>query len=103
METALDLFDWDARRSDPETSHIAAEELSPRLRGLRLQFVEALTQLGQATANEVAAFVTSDPHLAQSIRKRAKEIERHGFIRVVGVRACKQTGSKASVYEVVAK
>lgn len=100
MESKYDLFDWAARRTDPETSHIAAGELQPRLSGLRLQFVNALKQLGKATANEVAASVTCDPHVAQSIRKRAKEIERAGLIRVVSVRQCKQTGSKASVYEV---
>lgn len=90
----LNFFDdLPARRSDPATSKIAAEEVEPRLSGYRLVFANRLLTLGAATAQEVAQG-------CESIRKRAKELQRRGIIEVVGTRPCRITGRTASVYRV---
>ena len=98
---AIDLFDLAARNSDPHTSQESASVVVGRIAGLRLQFVETLRRLGASTANEVAAAATSDPHLAESIRKRAGECVRLGAVAVAGCRRCKETGSNAQIYQVV--
>lgn len=97
----MELLDWaesQARKCDPQTSKEAAVKLQPLLSGLHLTFLRLLGALGQATANEVA--VANGTRNTESIRKRAGELLRRGKIRIVGVRDCKVTGSKASVYEV---
>ena len=85
-----------ARINDPATSHQAAAEIVPKLVGLRAEFVARLKAIGSGTANEVAR---GD----ESIRKRAKECERFGWIEVVGERRCRVTGKNAMVYRVVDK
>ncbi len=89
----LNFFDNPpARRGDPITSKIAAVEVQPKLAGYRKVFADRLRHLGQATAQEVALG-------QESIRKRAKELERAGIVKVVGARRCRRTGKTASVYE----
>ena len=95
----LQLFDSDnlARNSDPMTSHIAAAEVEPTLAGRRLQFVQALRTIGRpATAQEIAA--TCEPSVRESVRKRAKECVRLGFVAERGVKLCEVTGKMATVY-----
>lgn len=90
----LSLFDSFpiVRQSDKATSQAAAVEVEPKLVGLRAVFVERLRAIGEpATANEIAS---GD----ESIRKRAKECERMGFVRDAGVRQCRVTGKRATVY-----
>lgn len=89
----LSLFDASpiARQSDPETSQIAAADIEPKLSGCRREFVERLRVLGAATAQEVA-----DGN--ETIRKRAKECERMGWIVNAGARRCRVTGKMATVY-----
>jgi hypothetical protein len=96
-----ELLDWaesQARKCDPETSKEAASKLQPLLSGLHFTFLNKLREIGPATANEVAC--SASRIKSESIRKRAGELLRRGKIRIVGVRECKVTGSKASVYEV---
>lgn len=81
------------RFTDPATSRMAAEGVADSLNGLRAQFVERLKVLKQATANEVACG-------NESLRKRARECQRLGVIKEVGVRACSVTGKQATVWEV---
>jgi hypothetical protein len=99
----MDLLDWaeqHARVSDPVTSHNAAEQLPLTLRCR--QFLDGLTVLGSATANEVALHVSGDNRgLHDSIRRRASDLVRHGRIRQVGTRHCGVTGKCVTVYEVV--
>lgn len=95
----LTLFDTDpiARRSDPLTSHIAAANVEAKLTGRRLQFVEALRSIGRAaTANEIAA--TVDHSGRESVRKRAAECVRLGFVSECGTKTCSVTGNVATVY-----
>lgn len=90
-----------ARITDPETSKVAVTEVSPKLAGLRLAFIRGLSSCGEsATANEVAAKVTDNHSLRESLRKRAGECKRLGLIEEVGSRVCMVTGSKATVYKV---
>lgn len=81
-----------ARTTDPQTSQDAADEIQPKLVGLRAEFVRRLKELGRpATANEVAA---GD----ESIRKRAVECVRIGYVVEMGTKTCSVTGKRATVY-----
>jgi len=82
------------RFTDPATSRMAADGVSEKLTGYRASFIERLRALGKATANEVAAG-------NESIRKRARECERLGLIKRVGVGECSVTGKQATIWEVV--
>ena len=81
-----------ARQADKATSHEAAEAVTPKLEGLRAEFVRRLREIGQpSTAQEIAA---GD----ESIRKRALECVRLGFVRECGRRKCAVTGNSATCY-----
>jgi hypothetical protein len=97
------------RRTDPETSQQAAAQVASNLNAKQAEFVAAARALRQATAAEVAAYAvpleigqtTAGLCKRETIRKRASELVKLGWIRVVGVRKCDITGNAASVYEVV--
>ena len=104
----LTLFDDGpqlARASDPVTSQAAAEDIRPKLSGLREAFVLALADLGggPATAREIGerARAMGLHGEVESIRKRSGELEEMRFIRVVGVRRCEYTNRVAEVWELV--
>ena len=98
-----DLFEWAkrARASDPETSKEAAIETRVSVAIRRSQFLEGLTRCGGlATAREAASQIANgNITLHDSIRKRAKELEKLGLIRAVGSRLCSVSGHSATVYE----
>jgi hypothetical protein len=91
----LTLFDDGpqlARASDPSTSQAAAEDIRPKLSGLREAFVLALADLGggPATAREIGERAKemglhSD---VESVRKRSGELERLKFIELAELRRC---------------
>jgi hypothetical protein len=92
--TQLSLFDWAPihRASDQPTSVEAAQSVEPKLVGLRLEFVERLRAIGRpATAQEIAGG-------NESLRKRALECVRFGFVRQAGVKVCEVTGKNAMTY-----
>lgn len=91
------------RKTDPATSSQAASRTD--LSAAQSIFVFALMKLGQATAQEVAVTAVRDYSARQqpeTIRKRAKELQQMQppKIRAVGVRACRVTGNRATVFEV---
>ena len=95
----LSLFDdapQIARASDPPTSKIAAEDVKPKLSGLREAFVLALADLGggPATAREVGerAKEMGLHGEVESVRKRAAELERAGLIDFTELKRCSHTG-----------
>ena len=95
-----------ARRTDPETSQIAAREVFERLTENQQIFVFALSSLGVAsTAKEIEqkAFSLGCKFEPDTIRKRAGECVERGWVRVAGTRRC--TVSKkhlpATTYEVI--
>jgi len=93
-----------SRAEDPATSTEAAEAISPKLAGLRLEFVRGLAACGgSATANEVARAISDNHSHRESIRKRAGECKRLGLIEDIGSRVCTVTGNKATVYGVVTR
>jgi hypothetical protein len=104
-DSQMTFFDGPiCRPDDPATSAAAAESISPKLAGLRLEFVRGLAACGgSATANEVARAVTDDHSHRESIRKRAGECKRLGLIADIGSRVCTVTGNRATVYAVVAR
>jgi len=92
--TQLLLFDSVPihRADDQPTSVDAARGVEPKLDGLRLEFVERLRAIGKpATAQEIAAG-------KESIRKRALECVRMGFVRQSGVKVCEVTKQRATAY-----
>lgn len=98
-----------ARASDPEPSHVAADQVSSGLSDIKVAFVLTLQQSNTGmTASEVAAAaIPIEPGQAavsmcrrETMRKRASELVRSGWIRVIGQRACGITGKLATVYEV---
>lgn len=97
------------RPSDPEPSHVAAEQIASGLSDKQATFVEHARLLRQATAAEVAASAvpleigqtTAGLCKRETIRKRASELVKAGWIRVVGQRKCYVTGKLASIYEVI--
>jgi hypothetical protein len=91
-----------ARTTDPETSKDSASETTPKLTQRCQQFLDGLTLLGQATANEVAVFVAGQNiGLVGSIRRRASDLHAAGLVRIVDRRHCKVTGKRVHVYEVI--
>jgi hypothetical protein len=99
--TQLSLFDDGpqlARQLDPVTSQAAAEEVRPKLHGLREVFLIALADLGGIrTAREVGerAKEMALHGEVESVRKRASELERLKFIELAELRRCPFTGKLA--------
>ena len=98
------IFEKLARQDDPPTSKQAAEEVKPKLSGLREAFVLALADLGggPATAREigeraVAMQLHGEP---ESVRKRAAELERQNLIVLAGIQRCTVTGKLAEGWRV---
>jgi hypothetical protein len=102
----MTLFDEEprvARKSDPKTSKDAAEEIKPKIGQLQVAFLAALTAIGKpATANEVGAKAVAMGLAgnAESVRKRAAEVERVRMIKVVGIQRCGVTGKLAEAWRV---
>jgi len=88
-----------ARASDPVTSQAAAEDIRPKLSGLREAFVLALADLGggPCTAREVAerAREMGLHQEVESVRKRAAELDKAGLITFDELRRCNFTGKLA--------
>ena len=99
--TQLSLFDDGshlARQSDPVTSQSAAEEVRPKLHGLREVFLIALADLGGIrTAREVGerAKEMGLHGDVESVRKMSAELERLKFIEVAELRRCSYTNKLA--------
>ena len=92
--TQLSLFDASPvhRVADKQTSIDAAKATEPKLGGLRLEFVNRLRAFGMpATAQEISGG-------NESLRKRALECVRLGFVAEAGTRVCAATGKMATTY-----
>lgn len=94
-----------ARQLDPVTSEAAAEDIKPKLSGLREAFVLALADLGggPATAREVAerARELGLHKETESVRKRASELEGLGLIQCQELQRCKHTGRPAEGWRIL--
>lgn len=99
------IFEKLARQDDPPTSKAAAEDIRPKLSGLREAFVLALADLGggPATAREIGerAKEMGLVRETESVRKRSAELERLNLIRVVDVRRCEYTNKLAETFKLV--
>lgn len=98
----MPLLDWaEARVSDPVTSRIAAEEIQPKLGMLEQLFLASLTELGEGTANEIAANSVCNGALNhESIRKRASGLVAKLIIYQHDQRVCNHTGKLAQTYKI---
>jgi predicted HTH transcriptional regulator len=95
----LSLFDQHpiVRPSDPQTSQLAAANIEPKLTDRQAAFVACLKLMGHpSTAQEIAQMAR--PEIRESVRKRAAECVRRGFVKQVGERKCAVTGNVASTY-----
>lgn len=100
-----------ARRTDPRTSHQAAEAIAPELNRQQKLFYDTLKAWASIprTANEVAEkAIPIDSHPVKAIfskretlRKRAKELVDLDLISVCDARDCRVTGNAANTYEVI--
>jgi len=104
----LTLFSDDgpqlARQSDPVTSRVAAEEVQPKVKQLQRAFIKALKDLKHpSTAREIGERAKQIGLHAESesVRKRAKELERLGAIKSFGSRKCLVTGKPAQVWSIL--
>ena len=90
------IFEKLAREDDPPTSKAAAEDIKPKLSGLREAFVLALADLGggPCTAREIGerAKEMGLHGEVESVRKRAAELERAGLIDFTELKRCSHTG-----------
>jgi hypothetical protein len=95
-----------ARATDPRPSHVAAEQVRCGLSQTQALFVGTLRAASHPmTSAEIAAAAipVSEPYATcrrETIRKRASELVKRGWIRIVGERSCSVTGNAASLYEV---
>ncbi len=98
-----------ARRDDPETSKIAAEEQAKKPSVLHRQIAEFLAgRLEPMTAREIAERMKRDffvPAEIETIRKRVAECEDFSaeslgghWVAAMGVRHCKHTGKLAETF-----
>lgn len=96
------IFEKLAREDDPPTCKAAAEDIKPKLSGLREAFVLALADLGggPATAREIGerAKEMGLVRETESVRKRSAELERLNLVQVVGVQRCRFTNKLAEAY-----
>ena len=88
-----------SRQTDPETSQIAAGGVKGRVSTLQTMFCKrALAWHSRyyrwPTAQEIAGG-------SESLRKRAGECVRLGYVRLGEIRRCTVTGKKAQTYEVI--
>ena len=94
-----------ARASDPPTSQAAAEDIRPKLSGLREAFVLALADLGggPATAREIGerAKEMGLHQEVESVRKRAAELDKAGLITFDELRRCRFTGKLAEGWRIL--
>ena len=101
------IFEKLARQDDPPTSKAAAEDIRPKLSGLREAFVLALADLGggPATAREIGERAKEKGlhGEVESVRKRASELEDMRMIQVVEVRRCSITGKVAETWRLTSE
>lgn len=85
-----------ARRSDPQTSHIAAQKTLPKLTQTKQKILDLLSNHPQGlTSSEVAHLLNIDKG---SSSKRLGDLEKEGYIHVCGTRPSDR-GRPSSVYQ----
>lgn len=97
----LDLFDNPqlSRRTDKPTSHSAGESTRNKLGLLKKRCLWVINDR-ELTASEVAQEATQYyGGIAESYRKRMKEMVRDGLIEELPPRECSVTGKNATVYK----
>jgi len=102
------LFDdpQSSRNRDPKTSHVAAEEIRPKINKMQERVLSVFGPKQERTAQEAAQecinrYCTDRTVLAncESYRKRMHELVRSGHLKIVGERYCLVTHRMASAYE----
>lgn len=86
-----------ARRSDPSTSHTAAEQLSAsgRLRAQQQQVLDALIRWPGSTAVELATNSGLDRYL---VSRRLPDLAKLGKVRRMAPRTCRVNGTAQTTW-----
>jgi len=92
-----------ARKTDPQTSKKAAHEFRSSLNDKQVLMLRAITDANEIgvnpTANEAASSAAlQHGGMAETYRKRTKELLRLGLLDLRGERRCNITGSTAQTY-----
>ena len=95
MNGQLDLFDYGARTSDPETSHIAAARQRHTAEDDRQLVLRLLAVYGPSTDHELAAHAR---RLQTSLGVRRGELVKAGKVEWAGYTRLSPSGSPARVW-----
>ena len=85
-----------ARRTDPETSKQAAQEILRSIRGMRKRAVDAVARWPGRTASELSDLLGDRD--VRKVGRRLGECSRKNLIRRGRARACKVTGCHAATW-----
>ena len=94
------------RKSDPETSHAAAEFVRPKLSEVEGRMLRMFEQLGKPStaleaAGECMACCDTNGTNRETHRKRYTGLLAKGYIRKCGKKQCRLTGQLVTAYEVI--
>jgi hypothetical protein len=91
-----------ARRTDPESSHLAAAALETS--GARAiqkhQSLQAVKQWPGRTSHELAVAIGGGPETRYMLARRLADLEHDGLVTKGGARECQITGHKACTWYV---
>ena len=85
-----------ARRVDPETSKLAAQEVVHEVAGLQARTVEAVERWPSRTGRELTELL--EDRSDRTIGRRLSEVAKKGLIRRGPARACRVTGRRAATW-----
>jgi DNA-binding Lrp family transcriptional regulator len=94
MSTAID-------EDSEDTSKQAFNSVRAKINKMHLQCIEAMTKMGRATANEVAAAVSENFTRRTTLRRRVQELEGLGRAKRSGLKVCDISGERVIAYELV--
>lgn len=89
-----------ARKTDPQTSHDAAEELAPKLAGVQIAVLAAIQDWPNKTSRELAEKLGWE---TGAVNKRTSELEAAGCIKRHEERRCSISGKKAATWTALVK
>ncbi len=88
-----------ARRTDPETSHLAAASMSEeRITALQTKVLRAMVKIGGRGINDEIVNATGEPW--NTVTPRMKPLERLGMIAGIGKRKSARTNRKQIEWEI---
>jgi hypothetical protein len=90
-----------SRRTDPQTSHDAAEAIVGKLKGLHQWVLSAVIEHPGKTCKELSKIYKLDDN--RKVGRRLSELEKRGLIKTGEDRPCSITGFKVQTWWPVSK